>query len=202
MHLNSAKIIGMLFGLVILPVAALAQASSYYPHAAPTRWYALPGQWIGFSGTGFAPGERIAITGTDNVRISAKANKNGAFSVAQAFVVPFAWQDTKRMFTFTGDVSRRPLTHTITVGTFYPQISPSSYWIGAGGSMSVSGISFAPGERVRMLINGRQVAQTVADADGYVSFSIQAPDSGASAILTAQGVSSGRSSTRVIYVRH
>ncbi|MBI2030445.1 hypothetical protein HYT05_02375 [Candidatus Kaiserbacteria bacterium] len=177
-------------------------ALQYYPNAAPTLWYALPGQWLGFYGIGFAPGETIRITGGNGaVDLSATADGAGAFNISQAVMIPFEWQNTTRTFTIRGNTSQWPSVFTIVVGTFYPQISPSTYWIGVGQSMSVSGISFAPGEHVRMYVNDSEVAQTTADGAGNVSFSITAPSLGSSATLSARGVLSGLSSTRVIYLR-
>lgn len=177
-------------------------ALQYYPNAAPTLWYALPGQWLGFYGIGFAPGETIRITGGNGVvDMSATADGGGAFNMPQAVMIPFDWQNTTQTFTIRGNTSQWPSVFTIVVGTFYPQISPSTYWIGVGQSMTVSGISFAPGEQVRMYVNDSQVAQTTADGTGSVFFTITAPTSGTNATLSARGVSSGLSSTRVIYLR-
>ncbi len=177
-------------------------SSQYYPNAAPTLWYALPGQWLGFYGIGFAPGETIRITGGNGaVDMSATADSGGSFNISQAVMIPFEWQNTTRTFTIRGNTSQWPSVFTIVVGTFYPQISPSTYWIGVGQSMTVSGISFAPGEHVRMYVNDSEVAQTTADSNGSVSFTITAPSSGNSATLSARGAMSGLSSTRVIYLR-
>lgn len=177
-------------------------ALQYYPNAAPTLWYALPGQWLGFYGIGFAPGETIRITGGNGaVDMSATADGGGSFTISQAVMIPFGWQNTTQTFTIRGNTSQWPSVFTIVVGTFYPQISPSTYWIGVGQSMAVSGISFAPGEQVRMYVNDSEVAQTTADGAGNVSFTFPAPASGNSATLSARGVLSGLSSTRVIYLR-
>lgn len=193
---TSSTLSGMVVGTSPQP------ASQYYPHAVPTLWYALPGQWLGFYGIGFAPGETIRITGGNGaVDMSATADGGGSFNISQAVMIPFDWQNTTRAFTIRGTTSQWPSVFTIVVGTFYPQISPSTYWIGVGQSMSVSGISFAPGEQVRMYVNDSEVAQTTADGVGNVSFTITAPSSGSSATLSARGASSGLSSTRVIYLR-
>jgi len=174
-------------------------ARQYYPKAAPTLWYALPGDRLGFRGVGFAPGETIWITDSARTSLSARADGNGNFNMPSAVLVPFDWQGA-HTFTIRGTISKWPIVSAIVVGTFYPQIAPSSYWIGVGQSMSVSGVSFAPGERVQMFVNESQVARTTADGIGNVNFNITAPGSGASATLTARGLSSGLSSTRVIYL--
>jgi|GEM_PF-2788046 len=181
------------------PQLSPRSASGYYPNTEPALWYALPGQTLSFSGTGFAPNETVTVSGTD-VRFSGTAAANGTFNSGNAFVVPFGWQNSFRTFTVEGSISRFPNTMRIAIGSFYPQLEPSSYWVSRGQSMSAQGTAFAPNEEVRLMLNGQEIARTRADGKGGVAWVFAAPGVGASFDLRATGLSSGQSSVRTIYL--
>jgi hypothetical protein len=174
--------------------------SGYYPNASPSAWYLLPGQSLSISGTGFAPGETVTLSDPqDGVQVSATADGSGAFSKS-VLTVPFSWQNSTRTFTVAGGTSGASIPLTVTIGTFYPQANPSTYWVGTGQGMSVSGTGFAPSESVSLLINGAAAATAPADNSGAVNFSFTTPSQGGSFTLTLQGASTGLSSSRTIYL--
>lgn len=176
--------------------------ASYYPNAYPSAWYLLPGQQLSFSGSGFAPNENVTIQG-DTVNTSITADGSGRVSANNVLTIPYSWATSQRTFMVTGSISNGNVTPkpiTIQIGTFYPQLNPSSWWIGYRQNMSVSVMSFAPGEQVKLLVNGTQAGQTAADGSGNATMNFTTPGSGSSATLTAQGLSSGLSSTHTIYL--
>lgn len=175
----------------------------YYPSVSPSVWYILPGRELSFNGTGFAPGETVTIQG-DSVNTAVTTEQNGSFTANRVVIVPFSWVSSVRNFTVTGSVSRdraTPRPITIHIGTFYPGLTPSSWWIGRGQAMNVDVNGFAPGEEVRLLVNGEQVEQRAIDSSGSASFSIVTPRSGGTAMLTAQGISTGISVSRIIFLK-
>lgn len=180
-----------------------APPGPYYPNASPSAWYILPGQPLSFSGAGFAPHEMIRIQNqAGSAVLSAQASGSGSFS-SPLLTVPFGWQGSVRSFTVKGVSSGATATPNpirIVVGTFYPQITPSGWWVPHGESMHVSGTGFAPNEHVRLRVNGSIAGEARADGNGNVRIDMQAPSSGLRATLTAVGLSSGKSSTRMIYL--
>jgi hypothetical protein len=176
--------------------------SSFYPNAFPSDWYLLPGQKLGFNGSGFAPNEAIRIIG-EGKDSTTNASGSGTFTINDAFVIPYDWAASTRTFTITGgtsdgNVTPRPIT--IQIGTFYPQITPSIWWVAHSQGMSVSGSGFAPNEQVELMVNGTEIGRMSADGNGNVNFNFTTPASGSSAMLTAQGLVSGLSSSRTIFL--
>ena len=169
--------------------------AGYYPIASPSAWYILPGQTLNFTGSGFSPGEAVSISGAATGSTSSGAD--GHFS-SGLMTVPFAWQGTTKTFMVQSVVSGASIPITVTIGSFYPQIEPSKYYVDHGGNLNAFGHGFAPNEMVNLLINGKQVMQASADSVGQVSFSFSAPSVGGSFELSAQGTLSHKSSTRTV----
>ena len=192
--------------LIIFSLAAItgsftkAQSQEYYPNASPTHWYILPGQSLGFVGNGFAPGEMVmarSITGTKVLGARADINGNWATPTKN---VPYFWQSSSQTFYIKGDVSNKEIPITIYVGNFYPQIYPSTYWIGVNQPMSVQANAFAPGETIRLFVKNIEVGSMPSDSSGNANFNFTTPATGSSFTLKALGALSGRSSSRTIYM--
>jgi hypothetical protein len=170
----------------------------YYPHAQPSSYYSLPGQAVRISGDSFAPNESIIITDTTNgAVITGLADGSGNFATSDV-VVPFSAQNSTHNFTVAGTTSSTSVSFSIKVGTFYPQLSPSSYYVPMNSTFSASATGFAPGEVVHFIENGTMMGQAMADGGGNVSSSSLTVPTGPSFTLTAMGVSSGTSSSRTI----
>ncbi len=173
--------------------------SGYFPHASPSAWYVLPGQTLSFSGTGFAQNEAVTVGSALGSAASSTANVAGNFSTG-SMVVPFNWQGSTRTFTVVGQTSGAHIPLTLTIGSFYPQIEPSTYYVARNTSVSVSGHGFAPHESVVVMVNGVSQGQSPADASGNVSFAVTTPSSGDSFMLSATGSWSNKSSARTIHL--
>lgn len=171
--------------------------SGFYPRATPSSWYLLPGERLGFSGSNFAPNEAITIRGPE-IAHALTANGSGNFSAADALAIPFGWQNSTRAFTVDSTKSAYDIPLVITIGTFYPQIDPSAYFIAKNQPMSAAGSGFAPNEEVELQISGAATMRRTADGSGNVHFSFTAPGTGTDFTLTARGLSSNQSSTRTI----
>lgn len=186
--------------LATSPQREQAQTSYYitgfYPKAAPSSYYVLPGQAMSFSGSNFAPNQQVTIQGGGGT-LSATSDSNGNFTT-QTFTVPFKWQNSDQTFTVNSSGTAYQIPLTVKVGSFYPNLNPSSYYVARGSGMSASVTGFAPGETVYLLVNGALVAQTAASGSGNASFNFNAPGSGTSATLMAQGASSGVQTSRTI----
>lgn len=191
---------GLGLGLGALTLSPLAHATTFFPNAFPSQWYALPGQQLSFSGSNFPPNTAITIQG-GGMTMTATSNGSGQFT-SNAITVPFGWQNSRQSFTATAasDGVSTPNPITVEIGSFFPQLNPSSWWIGYNQGMSASATGFAPGEQVQLLANGNQVGQMAADGSGNATFNFTTPGSGSSAVLTAQGLSSGRSVSQTIFL--
>lgn len=193
-------VIGIFFGL-ISEIALAATNDDYYPNAEPSAWYILPGQMLGFTGTGFAPLEKIYITDENNGAVTTEfADASGNLNAPNLFAVPYNWQNTVRNFSVVGAESDWSIPIKITVGTFYPQITPSRWWLRRGQTLTVFGKYFAPNETVRLYENGQAIAKTTSTNSGTVTFTISAPTIGSKASLRAEGQSSDTSSARTIFL--
>ncbi len=171
--------------------------SGYYPVAAPSAWYVLPGQTLTFSGHGFAPSEVISISNVVGSAASANADGSGAFT-SGSMLVPFEWQGTSRTIQVAGATSDVSIPLTIKIGTFYPQIEPSTYYAAFNSSVTIDGRGFAPNESVILSSNDTQLGQRKADGSGAVHFSLTMPTTGSSITFTAKGSLSLQSSSRTI----
>lgn len=176
---------------VLIPTIA---AAAYYPKAQPSRWYVLPGQTLNFTGSGFAPGGSISITGA--APVSGSANLSGSFTTLP-IVVPYSWENTRQTFVVRAAGSAYAIPLTVSVGSFYPNLYPSTYFIRMGQNMRVMVTGFAPGETVT-LSGGATSLQAAADSLGDASFDLTAPSSGDSFTITAHGGLSGVSASRTV----
>ena len=173
--------------------------SGFYPNAHPSLWYVLPGQSLSFAGTSFAPNEIITIANAQSGAATATVSGSGNFATGN-MVVPFDWQGSARTFTVSGNFSGAHIPLTVTIGTFYPQIEPSTYYVAYNGSLTVNGHGFAPNEEVILMSQGTQIGKKNADGSGAVMFTLNAPSSGSNATLQAKGSLSNTSSSRTIYL--
>lgn len=198
--ITSIALGGLGLGLGALALVPLAHATTFYPNAFPSQWYVLPGQQLSFNGSNFPPNDTVTIQG-GGMTITASTSGSGQFT-SNAITVPFGWQNSRQSFTATAasDGVSTPNPITVEIGSFYPQLNPSSWWIGFNQGMSASATGFAPGEQVKLIVNGNQVGQMAADGSGNATFSFTTPGSGNSATLTAQGLSSGKSVSQTIFL--
>jgi hypothetical protein len=144
-----------------------AQAAIYYPSAAHilmSPYYLLPGQSVRVLGFGFWPGEqvRVNIFGKDSNVI---AGTTGRF-VSQYFVAPFNILDSTQEAAATGQISGVSRNATFKVGTFYPVVSPSAYYLNPGATVHFYGHGFAPNEPVSIVSNGAELGSKNANSKG------------------------------------
>jgi hypothetical protein len=182
-------------GSAIFTVDQAAASPLVYPRAQPSSWYTLPGQTMYFSGSRFLPGDTVRILGGGG-EIDTTVGADGSF-VSPSFTVPFKWQRSTQTFSVESPHSAYPIKITVHIGTFYPKLSPSTYYVAAGQTMSATARGFAPGEPVMLLANGALVQQLPADAQGSVSFNFMIPNRGRITLM-AQGAYSEVSSSRTI----
>ncbi len=180
--------------------------SGFYPTGGPSAYYILPGQPLGFFGHSFAPHESIRLVKDGMIVATFTADDAGDLTESNVVTVPFAWGESVQSFQMHGMQSDADVGITMTVGQFYPQISPSTYYLPGSRSFGVSGTGFAPQEPVDFFIAGNKMMMmmmmmTAADGAGNVGFSgIAPPGNGGTFEVRAMGIWSGRASARTITI--
>jgi hypothetical protein len=171
-----------------------------YPYAYPSTYYDLPGNNVSFSGGGFGSNETIDVFGESG---SALANFTtdaaGNFTTAGATVLPFNDVNGTANFTLTGRESGASTQTAVTIGVFYPSLTPSTYFAAPGAAVSLNGSGFANNESVAISINGTVVASTTAPGGNLATTTVNLPHvSGAFVTLSARGSQSGGEATVTI----
>jgi hypothetical protein len=165
--------------------------AGYNPTVTPNTWYVLPGQAVPFSGMGFAPHESIIATYGGTAIGSSTTDASGNFTLA-GVALPLSLHNTTATITFTGATSNASTNVTLTIGSLFPSITPSSWYASPGGIISVAGSGFAPHEGV-VVSDAAHTASTTADASGSFTLGALAlpATGGATAHITATGAQSG-----------
>lgn len=126
---------------------ASTAVGQFYPSISPSVYYVVPNATITVGGSGFAPNETItlSINGTGTSSVSTGAT--GLFS--GTVVAPFSSTGSAQIHAI-GSLSNTDTTVGITLATFYPSITPSSFYLFPGDAISFTGSGFAPNEAVTM----------------------------------------------------
>ncbi len=176
----------------------------FYPSAAPSSYYVVPGANLAFNGSGFAPSETINVTADTNSSIlsTISANTSGSFTSAGSFAVPIAFAGTSHTFTLAGIKSGSSVSAKVTIGNFYPSISPASYYVVPNSSLTITGSGFAPNESVT-LSDGMATTTAAADVNGHFTGAITVPfsSSGSATIMATGSLSGAHTSVGVTLAR-
>ena len=89
------------------------KVGTYYPVVTPTTFYTAPGSQVGFSATGFAPNEQVAVASSNGVSATLMADGGGNFGGAN-YTLPNSTGQT--VYTFTGVSSHTQYSVTINTG--------------------------------------------------------------------------------------
>ncbi len=180
-------------------VTAPFYVKGYYPTVNPSSYYVLPGNSLSLNGSGFAPHESVILYNGNNLVGNYTADINGNLSLNNVIMISNGQGNSTQTLRLLGTLSQYSMNFQITVGSFYPNISPSSYYVQKGQSFSVNGNGFAPHESVALSFNG-MTSQTTADGGGNVNWNVIAPTSGSSYTISATGSWSNKTSSRTITV--
>jgi large repetitive protein len=145
--------------------------NAFYPSAAPSSYYVLPATSLGFTGSGFAPDEVVTVSNaTTGATISSfTTDASGSFTDAGAFTVPASYAGQIEKFVLTGAKSNATTTTSATIGSYYPDVSPSSYYVLPGGSVGFNGSGFVPGETVDVYSGTTKLTSVIADSKGNLT---------------------------------
>ncbi|HAO64742.1 TPA: hypothetical protein DCQ44_02040 [Candidatus Taylorbacteria bacterium] len=182
-----------------IPVAMNVTIGSFFAYASPTLYYILPSEKLGFNGGGFAGNETVNVLRTsDSTNLGHfLTDKTGSFENAGSITVPSNVAGTTIGFTLVGASSHAQAQVLVGVGSYYPTITPSDYYVQSNSAVTISGAGFAPNETVDLTILGtastKQISTT---ALGTFSTSIIVPFNPKNmATITAKGAISNNLAT-------
>jgi hypothetical protein len=161
----------------------------FYAYASPSSYYLTPGSALTFMGGGFAGNETVRVfqgAGTTSVA-SFVTLPDGTFTGAGSVAIPFTAAGGSISYTLIGASSSAQTSVTTAVGSFYPSISPSVYYVIPNATITVSGSGFAPNESITVAISGGTSTIATATALGNFTAPIVIPFGSSSKTITATG---------------
>ena len=159
----------------------------------PSTYWAARGTSVDFSGTGFVPGETVAVTRNKTALTTVTADAKGAISIL-GDVLPFG---TSADYTFTGAQSGASSSLSIGLAGFYPGVGLDSYYALGGTAVTVSGSGFYPGEAVKVSFGGVDLGTQVSDGKGAFTLKTTVPYAvpGSKAVVATGSLSGASAST-------
>src|SRR5262249_4390962 len=136
---------------------AAYQMLGMYPTTAMHPWAAKAGHPVGFTGSGFVPGEQVLIylNSTNGMpALTTTANNSGGFSLG--FIIPFGLRG-KKSLTAVGNQSRPATTSGFQVLPYLPSAQASTYGAMPGTTVSFYAPGFAANEVVLVYAGHNQL---------------------------------------------
>ncbi|HEV7449360.1 MAG TPA: hypothetical protein VGP13_02350, partial [Candidatus Paceibacterota bacterium] len=141
---------------------------SLYPQVSPSSWYIQPGATLSWTGSGFAPNEPIVVKRDGTTIASFSADASGNFLNAGGSMVPYALHGGSNTYVVKGSNTGASMSMSLSVSDFYPYVSPLSWYILPGNTVTFAGGGFGPSEPVSVYLGSSNtaVAHGMADASG------------------------------------
>jgi hypothetical protein len=175
--------------------------NAFYPSASPSSYYVMPDTSLGFNGSGYASNETVDVTNaaTGTKLSSFVTDASGDFKNAGSFSVPASYAGQTEKFVLTGLTSNASTTTSTAIGEYYPNVSPVSYYVLPGKTVSFDGSGFVPGELVDIYSNGAKLTSVNADSKGDLTnagnIAVPSSEAGTTQIFTLTGEQSNGSSS-------
>jgi large repetitive protein len=164
-----------------------------YAYASPSAYWLLPEASLSFTGGGFASGETVSVyRGSETTALTSFAtNSAGEFMNMGSVNVPGDAANGSVTYRLVGNESTAQTSVAVSVGSFYPSIAPSTYYVQPGTKITVTGSGFAANEVVTLSTNTGSTATATTDALGNLSGSLSITYSNiGSATINALGAKS------------
>jgi hypothetical protein len=152
-----------------------ASASFQMENIPPTvtldTYTATPGQVIGFTGSGFIPGELVTVSlgassaPLDRTTVTAGGALSGHLTIPQISAGTYS-------LTLLGSISRMPASVGFNVQRFTPWVVLDRYTLAPDQRIGFIAHGFAPGEQVLVYLNSQQVTPVLrvqADTTGQIT---------------------------------
>ncbi|MBI2410066.1 hypothetical protein HYV30_03435 [Candidatus Kaiserbacteria bacterium] len=161
---------------VTLPITL----AGFYPSLNPSAYYAAPTSQISVDGSGFAGNEPITLWMNDVSVGSTTSDSFGNFP-PMSFALP-ATPNSTVLVRAQGNLSEAAANFTMTIGQYYPNVTPDAWFTYPGNSVTFSGTGFGANETVA--VSGAGSATTTTDATGgFSGVTVKVP-------LSASGIAS------------
>jgi hypothetical protein len=164
-----------------------------------SSYYTFPGQTITVNGNGFTPGEAVTITliGTSKNTI---VNGSGQFT-SPSFTVPYSAIGST--VSVTASTPSGSGSADLVVGTYYPHVDPSSWYLIPGSTIQFTGKNFAPNEPVIIQSAGNTINTVTTNNSGsFISPSVNTPSTGDVISYTFTGQNSHTSYSVTVHLAH
>ncbi len=123
---------------------------------------------------------------------------SGSFNDVK-FDVPFSSQNSELEIKAEG--GGQTAKAFLSVGGYYPNVTPSAWYVVRGGSVNFSGQGFAPNETVKVKANGEDRGEVVSNSNGkFTSPNYSLPFVGGAVSFSFTGVLSQKTSERTVHV--
>jgi 5-hydroxyisourate hydrolase-like protein (transthyretin family) len=154
----------------------------------------VPGTQVAVSGSGYAPGAKIAVSvavkltngQTQTLSAAATANASGRFTTALRIPANAAGGT----YTVVGrSENGRAPTARLVIAKLAPSIVSVPAMAAPGTQVTVNGFGFAPGQTITVSLQGQKVGTAATDAAGRFSLKVTIPSNTASGTYTLSAVS-------------
>lgn len=179
----------------------MALTAEYYGGAylLLSDYHLTPGDTYTIIGKRFIPHEEITVYIGDE-RISLIANSSGEF-VSGPYTAGWDEGVFSVQIMARGNESGVVTYASLSVGTYYPDVAPSKYYVVPGGAVSFTGQNFAPYEDVEIFMAGALYETVSANGAGhFTTDSITVSFGKSNAEFLFKGVSSDTTVSRVVHV--
>jgi hypothetical protein len=153
----SLVVVGKTSGIA---ASAPFQILSLYPSVKLGPYAVKASQRIGFSGKGFAPGERVLVrlnSAGGQPIMAIQTDQNGTFSGA-GLVLPYELKG-KQSLVFTGEQSRASVSSGFSILPYMPVVRASAYGGLPGTGLTFYATGFAPNEAVHVFVGRTKGSQ-------------------------------------------
>ena len=170
----------------------------FYAYASPSSYYLTPGSNLSFTGGGFAGNETVRVFEGPTSIVSVASFTtlaDGTFLTAGSVAIPYSAAGGSISYRLVGAVSNAHASVSTAIGSFYPSITPSNYFVIPNSSIIISGSGFAPTEAVTVSVSGGVTSTSTTDSLGNLHASVVIPFGGVGATITATGALSHASAS-------
>jgi hypothetical protein len=150
----------------------LKDYAKYGAHVILSNYYVSPPDEVMVRGYYFWPNEQVKVAVMDKT-YTVKTDNRGYFTTP-AIHIPLDQAETTHTVTATGADSGLTRTATLKVGTYYPVVEPSNWYVQPGASLTFTGRNYGPNETVTMSHSAGSMTLK-SNSDGVITAMITAP---------------------------
>lgn len=191
--LKNSMLGGFLALFLSVAVTGTALANSGFIRL--SNYFAEPNSQVKVSGENFGANQNLNVS-MDGQNQNVETSASGSFNEVK-FNVPFSSQNSKLEIKAEG--GGQTAKAFLSVGGYYPNVTPSAWYVVRGGSVNFSGQGFAPNETIKVKANGEDRGEVESNSSGsFASPEYALPYQGGPVKFTFSGQLSKAVSSRTI----